>query len=424
MRALLVAAALLFATSAHAVYQCGPQKDDCKCGADNPYPCCDNGGNCTWWAWEDACCNWAVGLPSWGNANQWAGNARANGNYHVETWPVTSAVSCRASGQYGHVAFVISLNGGTSITVEEQNCWGNYGMRQWTYSDYHFFDGGYITRAGQVECQPGDSSTQGCGQCGSQSRGCGNDGKWGGFGACGGEGACAPKATGEQPCGKCGKQTRTCGGDCTWGAWGACSGEADCTAGDKQSQPCGNCGTQEKVCSPTCAWGDWGDCSGEGVCAPGATEDLPCGDCGTHKHTCGTACAWGEFETCVAHNPTTPTPCDTGLLGVCAAGELKCVGGTATCVQLDQASPEVCNGLDDDCNGLTDDGLDCPDAGAVVPVVHGDAGAKPPVVVSPTARVGAGCGCMSTPDGAFMLMPLLIVLALRRRPQGVQTRVS
>ena len=39
-------------------YQCGDQTDDCQCNANNPFPCCDNGGNCTWWAWEDACCTW------------------------------------------------------------------------------------------------------------------------------------------------------------------------------------------------------------------------------------------------------------------------------------------------------------------------------------------------------------------------------
>ena len=47
-------ACVLFAAPARAVYQCGDQVDSCQCGAPNPYPCCDNGGNCTWMAWENA----------------------------------------------------------------------------------------------------------------------------------------------------------------------------------------------------------------------------------------------------------------------------------------------------------------------------------------------------------------------------------
>jgi hypothetical protein len=76
---LFTASTLLLAPRlASAIYQCGDQKDDCTCGTSNPYPCCDNGGNCTWWAWEAACCNWQIALPGWGDANQWAGNATAN----------------------------------------------------------------------------------------------------------------------------------------------------------------------------------------------------------------------------------------------------------------------------------------------------------------------------------------------------------
>jgi hypothetical protein len=41
----------------------------------NPYPC-DNGGNCTWWAWYMAQSNWGVNLPAWGNAKDWATNAK------------------------------------------------------------------------------------------------------------------------------------------------------------------------------------------------------------------------------------------------------------------------------------------------------------------------------------------------------------
>jgi MYXO-CTERM domain-containing protein len=235
LRALAVAAVLvvLGARPAAAVYQCGDQKDDCQCAMSDPYPCCDNGGNCTWWAWEAACCNWAVGLPGWGNANQWAGNARANGNYEVLAAPVVGSIACRLSGTYGHVAWVTAVNGG-GIDVTEENCCGtcNYGMRAYSYADWHHFDGGFIVRKGQCECNAGDTQTQGCGRCGTQSRGCGGDCQWGGWSGCGGEGPCSPGDDDTQACGACGgQQSRSCGGDCQWGDFGACSGVCPADAG-------------------------------------------------------------------------------------------------------------------------------------------------------------------------------------------------
>ena len=57
---------------AEAVEFCGGYQDVCPCGAWNPYPCSPDGcGNCTWWAWHKACCEWNVGLPPWGDAIDW-----------------------------------------------------------------------------------------------------------------------------------------------------------------------------------------------------------------------------------------------------------------------------------------------------------------------------------------------------------------
>ena len=49
-------------------------------------------------------------------------------------------------------------------------------------------------------------------------------------------------------------------------------------------------------------------------------------------------------------------PCETGEMGVCAAGTLQCKKGVIQCLQNIPSSAETCNALDDDCNGAVDDG--------------------------------------------------------------------
>lgn len=128
------------------VYNCGDQYDTCQCNMDNPYPCCDNGGNCTWWAWEKACCNWGVGLPSpWRHAKYWAVDLASNG-YSVSSTARAGSIACRDTGTYGHVAWVLEVSG-SSVRVSEMNCCGgcNYGVREHWY-DASYFTGGYIRR--------------------------------------------------------------------------------------------------------------------------------------------------------------------------------------------------------------------------------------------------------------------------------------
>lgn len=56
-------------------------------------------------------------------------------------------------------------------------------------------------------------------------------------------------------------------------------------------------------------------------------------------------------------------PCETGNMGVCAAGVLQCKKSVITCVQTLAATDETCNALDDDCNGAVDDGdAICPES--------------------------------------------------------------
>ena len=215
----------LLPAEAGAVYECGGQQDTCQCGASNPYPCCDNGGNCTWWAWHSACCNWSYGLPGWGNANTWAGNANAHPDFQVVGNPVVGSIAARNAGTYGHVAWVTDVNGGTIIVTEENCCTGcNWGMRSWTYNA-SYFDAGFIVPVSQCQCSNGDTQDQGCGNCGQRSRSCGGDCMWGAWSSCSGEGACSDGQTETTDCGDCGQQSRSCGGDCQWSGWSACEGD-------------------------------------------------------------------------------------------------------------------------------------------------------------------------------------------------------
>jgi hypothetical protein len=46
--------------------------------------------------------------------------------------------------------------------------------------------------------------------------------------------------------------------------------------------------------------------------------------------------------------------CETGLLGACGQGTLRCVDAALSCVAQEPVA-ESCNGVDDDCNGEVDD---------------------------------------------------------------------
>jgi surface antigen len=218
----------LVASEVQAVYQCGGQTDDCPCNDSNPYPCCDNGGgnfgNCTWWGWHSACCNWGYGLPGWGNAKTWASEANLHQDFSVLSSPVVGSIACRDIGTYGHVAWVTAVNG-SDITVTEMNCCSgcNNGMRTYNYTA-SYFTGGFIINNTQCQCQNGDTQSQSCGNCGQQDRACGNDCQWGNWSACAGEGVCGEGDTGSEACGDCGERSRSCTSSCEWDGWSDCDG--------------------------------------------------------------------------------------------------------------------------------------------------------------------------------------------------------
>lgn len=104
--------------------------------ANNPYPCCPNGGNCTWWAWHRSTAvfnsiyagNNFPTYASFGDAKTWANNAR-NYGFPVSSEPGSRTVGVNSwmSG-YGHVFFNEILHWNQLVTSEMQ-CYSYYGPR-------------------------------------------------------------------------------------------------------------------------------------------------------------------------------------------------------------------------------------------------------------------------------------------------------
>jgi surface antigen len=79
------------------------------------------------WGYSRECVSWAGWRRSqlgrtaygWGNANQWAGGARAAG-LRVDSSPEVGAIAQTSAGPYGHVAVVEAISG-SSVIVSEMN---------------------------------------------------------------------------------------------------------------------------------------------------------------------------------------------------------------------------------------------------------------------------------------------------------------
>ena len=128
-----------------------------------------------------------------------------------------------------------------------------------------------------VECTPGISEGQDCGNCGTRTRACAANGVWSAFGACKTVGVCAPNAN--QACGNGG--TQTCNNTCQWNG---CTGQK---CDGSSVELCGNCGFHSRTCSNG-TWSAYGVCNGERDCLPG--DSKACGAGMTQM--CGLDCYW------------------------------------------------------------------------------------------------------------------------------------
>lgn len=73
---------------------------------------------CTWYAWQQAYEKAGVSLPGWGNAQTWYDSAKNDG-YSVGTEARANSIFVMSSSDgYGHVGYVVSVNGDYMITNE------------------------------------------------------------------------------------------------------------------------------------------------------------------------------------------------------------------------------------------------------------------------------------------------------------------
>ncbi len=169
---------------------------------------------------------------------------------------------------------------------------------------------------------------------------------------------CAPK----------GVYTATVGHDCddtkasvNPGATEVCNGIDDNCDGITDPAGSANC-TKYYVDADSDTWGVTGTdtCLCAAPASNAATRDGDCNDNDAAIHPGASEVCNGIDDNCNGStdegNPGGGVACQTGLLGVCAAGTTACqVGGTIGCVQNVQATAETCNGVDDNCDGNTDE---------------------------------------------------------------------
>ncbi len=160
------------------------------------------------------------------------------------------------------------------------------------------------------------------------------------------------------------------GGMCTTGLPGVCSaGTRVCTNGmlacNQNTQSSNEtCDGLDNNCNGTSDEGNPGggmacNTGQVGVCAAGTTA-CSMGAIVCNRNTApSTESCDGLDNNCNGTadegNPGGGVACSTGQLGVCAAGTTACSGGALACNRNTAPSTETCDGLDNDCNGTTDE---------------------------------------------------------------------
>ena len=91
----------------------------------NPYPTTQNVDGdgyyevpCTRFAWQQAYDRLGISLPGWGNAVDWWQGA-INAGYSTGSTPQPESIAVWSGDYYGHVAYVTSVSGGNTFTVNE-----------------------------------------------------------------------------------------------------------------------------------------------------------------------------------------------------------------------------------------------------------------------------------------------------------------
>lgn len=132
-----------------------------------------------------------------------------------------------------------------------------------------------------------------------------------------------------------------------------CEWEAGSASGDTNDN--GICDPGESTCTPAQAGFDAGNTT-DFVSIMGSLMT------GIHTNLCsnsnvGMPGVWQfQIRGGAIQCPDAGDACDTGMVGVCAAGRTNCVGMGTECVQEVESAPERCDALDNDCDGMVDEG--------------------------------------------------------------------
>ncbi|MDX9999888.1 MAG: glycoside hydrolase family 25 protein [Polyangia bacterium] len=173
----------------------------------------------------------ASGIQQWISTVQSATGTRPiiyTGKYFWQDYVQSSAFS-------GYPLWIANW-GVTCPNIPDQ--WSTWVFHQYTdsgtvsgisgYVDRNRFNGDAAALAAftvsNCQCSVGQTQTQACGNCGTQTRTCLGSCQWGAWSTCQGQGVCRPGTTEQQSCCDCGSQARICGGDCQWQAWSSCAG--------------------------------------------------------------------------------------------------------------------------------------------------------------------------------------------------------